>query len=282
VRADAAAVGLLGALLWALPGAAEELVNTCVSCHAEEEDEEMSEPVEQWRRSVHAEAEVSCDACHGGDPFEEDEELSMDEEAAGFVGAPGWADVPDTCGACHEDIRDGYAQSVMGGLIDEGEEVAVCSTCHMGDGHAIVRPRPREILTRERCGECHDPDRAIELRDLLEETRDRIAGVEAEIQEIHGRIDTSGVDREVREIRQRAVVIAHTYDLERIAQVAAVAHERLEAASAATAELAEEAEFRRRTGAGVVAFLALACVGVIGVERDLRRGSRQFDDPGRR
>ena len=81
--------GTLGALLTSpVPGWGAEALDACVSCHAEEEDSDLSTPVEEWRRSVHAEAEVSCDGCHGGNPHEEDEELSMDEGDAGFLGAP--------------------------------------------------------------------------------------------------------------------------------------------------------------------------------------------------
>jgi hypothetical protein len=261
------------AVVWGLgtAEAAEEAVDECMSCHEAEEEPELSEPVEQWRESVHAEAEVGCDACHGGDPSQDDEELAMDEDEAGFVGSPSWHEVPEFCGACHEDVLDGYSQSVMASKIEEGEAVAVCTTCHMPEGHAIVRPSAREILTEERCSECHDAERAVELRELLDETSGHIASVEAQLAALHGRIDTSRVDHEVQEIRARAVVIAHTYDRERIAEVAQVARERLDAAGAAADALRGESEFRRRLGFGVVAFFVLTCLGALRLESDVHR-----------
>jgi hypothetical protein len=252
------------------PVGAEE-VNTCVSCHVDEEDEELSDPVEQWRRSVHAAADVTCDGCHGGDPFEEDEELSMDEDEAGFIGSPGWADVPEMCGACHEEILDGYNQSVMAGHIELGTRVAVCTTCHMTEGHAITAATPGEIFTEELCGECHDAARAFELRDLLARTTSQIVSVDAEVGKIRGAIDTTRLDRDLRELRARVTVIAHTYDSKRIAEVASVCEARLRAVSEETRELMPEVRFRRQLGAGAIVFFALVFFGAIKLERDLRR-----------
>jgi hypothetical protein len=248
-----------------------EEVNTCVSCHVDEEDEELSAPVEEWKQSAHAAAAVSCDGCHGGDPFEEDEELSMDEDENGYIGAPGWDEVPALCGACHEEILEGYNESVMASHIERGSRVAVCTTCHMTEGHAITGATPREILTEERCGECHDPERAFELLDLLEHTTGQLASVDAEVEVIRGALDTTRLDRELRGLRRRALVIAHTYDRERIAQISQVCDERLRAVSDETRKLIPEARFRRRLGAGVVLFFVLVSVGSIKLEIDLRR-----------
>ncbi len=257
-------VGVLVALL--LPLSARTFADSessCVRCHSEEEDSDLSRPVEEWSRSVHAVAEVSCDACHGGNPFEDDEDLAMDEDEAGFLGVPDWEEEPEFCGACHEKIADGYGQSVMAAKLREGKKVAVCTTCHMTDGHAILSPTPREILTEERCGRCHDGGRAIVLRDLLEEINARLGRARADLDATRHWIDVSVQDQEVEKLSARAVVIAHTYDAERIAEVAAVAHERLEGVVIATASLSSEAGFRRRLGAGTVAFLLAMCVGVV-------------------
>lgn len=270
---NAAATATALTLVWFLPGSAraQETDTSCVSCHLDAEDPDLSAPVEEWRHSVHATAEVSCDACHGGDPFEEDEELSMDEEEAGFMGAPGWADVPEFCGSCHEEILDAYRQSVMASLIGVGVRVAVCTTCHMSDGHAISHAVPREILTEERCGECHDPARGIVLRDLLEDLGARIGSARERLDEIREMMDVSALDQELGEIRWRAVVAAHTYDRHKITEVSRVARERLEGLSVTTRARAEQAAFRQRVGFGVVGFLLAACLGVIGLQRSLRR-----------
>lgn len=268
---NAAAIATVLTVVWLLPGSgwAEEMETSCVSCHLDEEDPDLSAPVEEWRHSVHATAEVSCDACHGGDPFEEDQELSKDVEEAGFMGAPGWADVPEFCGACHEEILDEYRQSVMAGQIAEGEKVAVCTTCHMIDGHAISHAVPREILTEERCGKCHDAARAIVLRDLLEDLRARIGSARERLEEIREVIDVSELDRELEEIRWRAVVAAHTYDRDRISDVSSAARQRLEGLSVTTRARAQQAVLRQRVGFGVVGFLLATCLGVIRLQRSV-------------
>jgi hypothetical protein len=250
---------------------AEEAVNTCISCHAEDEDEELSAPVEEWRRSTHAEVEVSCDACHGGDPLESDEELSMSEDDAGYIGAPSWHEVPEFCGSCHEKILEGYQQSVMAAQIESGERVAVCTTCHMSDGHAITRIVPSEVLTAERCGQCHDPQRAFDLLEALDSTSKDVEVAQKLISELHGRIDTGRLDRELAEIVDRYLVVAHTYDVERLAEVAEVCSARVDALSETAAALTEELHFRRRLGGAVIGFFTFVCLGALRLERDLRR-----------
>ncbi len=274
MRAAAGTAVFLVSLAVAIPGRGDNEVDTCVSCHVEEEDSELSDPVDEWRRSVHAEAQVTCDGCHGGDPFEQDGDLSMDEDEAGFLGAPDWTEEAEFCGSCHEDVLVGYGQSVMASEIAKGNRVAVCTTCHMGDGHAIVRAVPAEILTEERCSQCHDADRAFKLLALLEQTRGHLARVSTSLERIQGRIDTSRIDREVAQVRQRAVVVAHSYDHVRITEVASVARERLEAAEVEIAHLAREADFRVRVGTGATALLGAACFGAMLLERNLRRRSR--------
>jgi len=139
----------------------------------------------------------------------------------------------------------------------------------MSDGHAIPRAIPSEILTEERCGECHDPARAIVLLDLLEDLGARIGSARARLDEIRKMIDVSVLDRELEEIRWRAVVAAHTYDREKITEVSSVASERLKGLGVTTRARAEQAAFRQRVGFGVVVFLLSACFGVICLQRSV-------------
>lgn len=272
MRARALAALPLAATLLAVPALSqEEPPSTCITCHAEEEDEELSAPVEEWRRSVHAAASVGCDSCHGGDPQQDDQELSMDEEDAGYLGAPGRKDVIAFCGTCHEKIAEGFQQSVMGGKSLEGEKVANCTTCHMIDGHAISKPDPHEILTKKRCSQCHDGERAIALRDSLEMLDGLIQRADARVAPLRGAIDTSLLDIELRDARDHAVVIAHTYDLPRIKKVAAGTAQRLGKLKSEAERLEAEVAFRRRIGAGAVAFFAVGCLVALRISSNLRR-----------
>jgi hypothetical protein len=64
-----------------------EGVNTCIDCHSTLEDENHPEIVEQAQRSIHAERNILCADCHGGDPS-----ASTKEEAkapgTGYIGKP--------------------------------------------------------------------------------------------------------------------------------------------------------------------------------------------------
>ena len=231
---------------------AEEVESTCVSCHAEEENVDLSAPVDEWRGSVHAAHEISCDACHGGDPFEEDADLSKDEKEAGYLGAPGWAEVPAFCGTCHEDIQQAHGEGVLGQKMARGERVAVCSTCH--DAHAVVRPVPREILTEERCGECAG------LRDLVGDMDDGFSRALGALDELRGGIDTSLVDSQVDELGWQAVLRVHSFDRPRIEEMAALARGRLNHLSEDTHDLAVEARFRRQLGFAVGGVLLALCL----------------------
>ena len=162
---------------------------------------------------------------------------------------------------------------MMASGIPEDEEVAVCTTCHMYEGHAINAPDAREILTADRCGSCHEPERAIEWRDLLEQTNQQLALAHSRVEPIRRMIATAIVDRELEEIRRRVVVTAHTYDRDQIVERAALTQHRLAGVDPVVDELSVEARFRRRMGVGVMAGLIAAWLGVIRLGRDLRKRS---------
>lgn len=262
------AVALVGA---AGARAAAEIASTCVSCHEQDEDEDVAAPVEEWRRSVHAAADVGCDACHGGDPSAEDQDDSMDEDASGFLGAPGRREIGEFCGACHEEIAQAFAESVMAQKLAAGERVATCVTCHMDEGHAIAPPVTAEILTEERCGRCHDGARALELRGAIDAIDDAIARADAGLAPLRHGIDTSRLDRVVGDARARAVTLAHTYDIERIRAGAASTREQLAQVERDTSALARELERRRSYGLGAVSFLAMCFAGMLRLSHQLRR-----------
>jgi ubiquinol-cytochrome c reductase cytochrome b subunit len=134
------------ALLTAAGARADEPASECIACHEAEEDELVSASVPQWRASVHAAAEVSCDGCHGGDPQAVDEDDAHDEDA-GWVGTPPWRDLPGFCGACHEAVADGYADGAFGpARFTGGAFPPSCVTCHMASGHDTRRADAHDIL----------------------------------------------------------------------------------------------------------------------------------------
>jgi hypothetical protein len=163
-------------------GAAEP--TSCVDCHGNADyfDGELLEIVELWRAGVHAEAELGCHDCHGGNP---DPELAEDPEAAmdpGFeqnpyLGSPDRTAIPSFCGRCHSDPNfmkrfnpgarvdqeSEFWTSHHGRALREGDtRVATCIDCHgthgilsAGNTQSPVYPK----LVADTCGRCHsDPE----------------------------------------------------------------------------------------------------------------------------
>lgn len=150
--------------------------NNCIDCHLTLEDEELSLPARARSDDIHAAAGISCSDCHGGDPTIPIVDGDYDpakEPSTGFVGAPGYADVPEFCGKCHADASymqrfnpnlsvdqlTQYWTSVHGQKLREGSrDVAQCASCHGSHGMLSPSdPRSRVYPTRvaETCAGCH-------------------------------------------------------------------------------------------------------------------------------
>jgi predicted CXXCH cytochrome family protein len=142
--------------------------DTCFECHVVMEG--MSDPFKEF--DIHYKQKLSCADCHGGDQFEEEQNLSM-HASRGFkvrVDRPG---VPEYCGHCHADpaIMHKYAPkqktdqlakyktSVHGKALAAGNRSAAqCIDCH--EIHTIRQASEAEASTNpaklaETCGKCH-------------------------------------------------------------------------------------------------------------------------------
>jgi predicted CXXCH cytochrome family protein len=149
--------GLMVVTLFSWPGLATEpagvaTANTCVSCHAGLDDEEMSEPVGLWRRSAHNPAGIACQDCHGGNPNATTEAEAHDI-AAGYVGEPPPETLHEVCGACHQLQKDNYVPSPHG---LEGSFWPSCVDCH--SNHEVKHPVVAEIAVPDLCEDCHEQE----------------------------------------------------------------------------------------------------------------------------
>jgi hypothetical protein len=86
-----------------------------------------------------------CASCHGS------HDVRRAAEAESRVHH---ANVPATCGACHQGILAPYQQSVHGQAVREGRNAAVCSDCHSAHQIASTVPAFRLGVVSE-CGTCH-------------------------------------------------------------------------------------------------------------------------------
>lgn len=144
-------------------------VNTCVDCHLTLPGEHV-DITTQWQRSIHAERDISCADCHGGDPSATTVDESMSPDA-GYIGAPAKADIPALCASCHADVSvmrqydlptDQYAkykESIHGTRLAEGDEnVATCYECH--GGHQVLKANDPAssvypVNVPAMCASCH-------------------------------------------------------------------------------------------------------------------------------
>jgi predicted CXXCH cytochrome family protein len=172
------AVATLTAVATRTSGAhAQTLPDTddCVGCHLGLSDSTLVAPARDYPSDVHARAGFGCLVCHGG-PRTARGEL---DPGAGFLAAPGRAEIPALCGRCHSDaafMRDynpsirvdqvtEYYSSIHGlRLRQEGDrDVATCVSCH--PAHRILPPGDLDssvhpLNVAELCGSCH-ADREI-------------------------------------------------------------------------------------------------------------------------
>lgn len=141
--------------------------NGCLDCHQELEGR-SAEAVNDWQVSIHADRDVICADCHGGDPNATN---MADAHGEGFIGAPDRTEIPELCGSCHANVElmrqfdlptdqlAKYRESLHGQRLAEGDEkVATCFDCH--DGHATRETNdPSASVYRtnvpQLCGSCH-------------------------------------------------------------------------------------------------------------------------------
>ena len=173
------------ALLFVADASRAAETTSCISCHGDGDyfEGELLEIVEGWRGGVHADVDLGCHDCHGGNPdpvFADDPEGAMDPDLKEnpYLGAPDRPETPSFCGRCHSDPNfmkrfnpgarvdqeSEYWTSNHGRALRDGNtNVATCVDCHgvhpilaAGDTSSPVYSR----RVADTCGRCHsDPDR---------------------------------------------------------------------------------------------------------------------------
>jgi nitrate/TMAO reductase-like tetraheme cytochrome c subunit len=162
------------------PWAGEQIEeNLCISCHASDKMKPEFQPiVEEWRASWHAQNNISCESCHGGDP--KDAALSMSPQR-GFVGVPSAQAVPEFCGKCHIGILSHYLESGHGKALKASRKAPNCVTCH---GSHNIQKASINIINEQLCTKCHSYERAKAMKQALFLTEKRISDLGQGLQEL--------------------------------------------------------------------------------------------------
>lgn len=227
--------------------------NSCIKCHAILLDKRLNKPVDLWASSIHAEVGNTCDGCHGGDPKDlTGRSMSLEN---GFQGAPNENEVASFCGKCHQDLSDKYMTS-----LHWKKRAQSCVDCH--GFHAILRSSS-EIVTEEKCGECHDYDVADKLNNILQSFHGRIKTSEEQAKLISG-FPTEPITEELNKVRKgfrQIRRVSHTTDFKLMEIEVEKVNALLESTNSEIGRLQALGKERRLIGYALIAtFLLLAFV----------------------
>ncbi len=136
--------------------------NACIDCHSSDQMKpEFREITDDWKKSWHAQNNISCQDCHGGDP--KDPSLSMTHQR-GFVGTPSAREIPQFCGKCHIGILKNYLESGHGKALRATGKGPHCAVCH---GSHNIQRATIDIINEQRCSKCHTYERAKVMKQAL-------------------------------------------------------------------------------------------------------------------
>jgi hypothetical protein len=153
-------------LLWpvsSVAGAPGEVEDSCVDCHRNPDflvqNKKLYDYFRDWQLSVHAEHDVSCADCHGGDPTASGKKEAHGTEVSSSRenSAVDFRSIPDTCGQCHDEFLDAYHKSnhfehlVKAKQEQQGPN---CVTCHGSMNTTVL-----DVTTvGAACARCHNEE----------------------------------------------------------------------------------------------------------------------------
>lgn len=229
---------------------AEDIV--CIQCHIDL-PEEYSLPVKLWQKSIHAENNITCDACHGGDPKDADNAMSPDR---GFVGVPEPVDIPSICGRCHVGVLKDFLASAHGRALGEGGPT--CVTCH--SNHLVLKAS-LSLINEKTCSQCHSYERARLIHDAMAQTEAGIVAMDVRI----GDFKKTGTDTETLEKRLFAVrnsfhSLSHEVDVKKVTAASERIGADLAKIKTSLDELTATRQKRRQAGLLVVSAMLMTAL----------------------
>jgi hypothetical protein len=144
---------------------------TCARCHGDPKIIEqgriaIGNVADLYRDSIHGHAvsrsgllvAANCTSCHGSHDIRPKGDPQSKVHRA---------NVPSTCGSCHEGIKTQYASGVHGSMLAAGDSRApVCSDCHSAHHIQSAQTTGWQLDVIRECGTCH-VDRIRTYRDTF-------------------------------------------------------------------------------------------------------------------
>ena len=201
--------------------------NSCIKCHSNPDflvtAKKLYDYYKDWETSIHHQEGVSCEDCHGGNPQARDKKGAHGTEVSGGLtagSAVSFANIPATCGNCHDDIYEGFRQSNhIAHLLKKKQEKQGpnCVTCHGSMNTTVLNVN----TVKQACERCHNektanhpeiPDKANDIlnRFLSIQRYYRYIGIRGEPAETQAFFAV--MDERVRDLS----VLWHTFDLPKI------------------------------------------------------------------
>jgi hypothetical protein len=148
-----------------------KLPDTCGRCHGDprviqQGHIRIGNVVDLYRDSIHGKAvaksglvvAANCTSCHGS------HDIRPKSDAESRVNR---ANVPGTCGACHEGIKLQYGSGVHGQALAKGStEAPMCADCHTAHGIQRADVTNWQLDVIRECGTCHE-DKIRTYRDTF-------------------------------------------------------------------------------------------------------------------
>lgn len=169
-------------LLGAGASAVRAADGSCVDCHRKVQESSMlAHNFTDWQDSAHAKSGIECQACHGGDP-------AQNEKAAAHAGMlPStnpkspvyYTAIPATCGKCHEPEFAAFRKSAHYKELQGDGRGPNCVTCHEAMANHVIDSKSMQTT----CSLCHhQPTKAYQARVAIEEAQGTLRRLDAEIQ----------------------------------------------------------------------------------------------------
>jgi nitrate/TMAO reductase-like tetraheme cytochrome c subunit len=251
---------LLAALLFlalAAPAAADSV---CLVCHSSTMMKpEFRKVYQEWKGSWHAQNNVSCNDCHGGDPKDATNAMSPQR---GFLGVPKPTAVPEFCGKCHIAIAKDYLDSGHGKALMTKGTGPNCVTCH--HAHDVQKARVG-IINETLCSKCHSYERAQLMKEALFGTEEKISAISGELQTIRSNgLDVENETRTLFRTQAQYRALFHTVDVNLVKSKTDSFNAPLDALQKKAQVLLQDLAFRRNfAGFLLLLFAAMAVVAFL-------------------
>lgn len=125
-----------------------------IVCHEDKQNKSTSSTFAMWSISTHALFNVTCDSCHGGDPYAKLKDIAHLNMSKGEDSGILRANTPEMCGKCHKPELDEFKSSQHFKKLETvgGGPAPACITCHQA--HSVRVLKPSEI--EDFCSNCHN------------------------------------------------------------------------------------------------------------------------------